>query len=435
MLSNDLINIGVIGIRNYGTSLAKRFAKIKGVQVKTLCDVDENLYAGSIKKLEKAQDLKPSTEHDLRRVFDDKDIDAVVIATPDHWNALAAIWACQAGKHVYIEKPCSHNIWEGRKIIEAAEKYDRIVAVGIQSRSDSKVRQAISFLHSGKLGEVYMVRCLCFKLRESIGSYPDGPMNESESFYIRGKKVPTYDSNYLKRVHYDMWLGPAPKRPFNRNRFHYNWHWFWDYGAGDIGNEGPHAFDTARWGLNKNEYPVKIKSSGGYFAFSSAQQTPNTQIAVFKYADGKIVQLEVRGLYTNSEADTGRGCFFYGSEGWMCINGDGTWQTYFGRDDKPGINSETAGEFTDAAKVSGKAANAHCENFIRALRSGKKTDLTCDIETGHMSTAMSHLANISYRLGVGLEFDCGKEKFINNKEADLLLTKTYRKPFVVPEQV
>jgi predicted dehydrogenase len=445
--ANERINLAVIGIRGRGYGLLKDFAKLPNVCVKTICDVDENLFPERVKALEEIQDIVPSTEHDLRQLLDDKDIDAVVIAAPNHWHALATIWACQAGKHVYVEKPSSHNIWEGRKMVEAARKYNRIVAVGFQNRSIRNVRQAMKFLHDGKLGEIYMARGLCFKPRDSLGKCADGiGSGENYKHWIWGQKGINYDADYMSHVHYDLWLGPAPKRPFNYNRFHYNWHWNWDYGNGDIGNQGPHQFDVARWGINKTEHPVKISSSGGYFAFDSDQQTPNTQTAVFEYADGKILQFEVRGLYANGESaiasgqetskqeDIKIGNLFFGTEGWMSVNG-GTWKTYFGRKNEPGPSSEIAEEFADPMNLAGAGGSAHFVNFIRALRSGKKEDLTCDIEVGYMSTALPHLANISYRLGHKLTFNGAKEKFVGDKEADRMLTREYRAPYVVPAEV
>jgi len=436
--ANDRINMAMIGIRSRGNAVAEEFAGIRNVRFKTLCDIDENLFPPRVKRIGEIQGYTPSTVvYDMRRVFEDKDIDAVAIGTPNHWHALATIWACQAGKHVYVEKPCSHNIWEGKKMIEAARKYNRLVQVGFQNRSISNVRQAIKFLHDGELGDIYMARGLCFKPRGNIGKYPDGPMAKGEEFSstVGGNKETCYDSDYLKGVHYDLWLGPAPQRAFNRNRFHYNWHWQWDYGNGDIGNQGPHQFDIARWGLNENEHPVKIRSFGGYFGFTdSAQETPNTQTATYKYADGKILQFEVRGLHSDSEAGVKIGNLFFGSKGWMWINGS-EWKTYFGRKNEAGPSSTTAEAAADAMNLAGAGAGGHCNNFINALRSGKKEDLTCDIQTGYMSTVLPHLANISYRLGREVIFDGGQEKFAGDKEANCMLTRKYREPYVVPERV
>jgi len=448
--ANDRINMAVIGINGRGRSLAREFARIPNVQIKTLCDIDENLFADLVKKVEQIQGKSPSTEFDLRRVFDDKDIDAVAIATPNHWHALATIWACQAGKHVYVEKPCSHNIWEGRKMIEAARKYNRLVQVGFQSRSSQNVRAAMKFIHEGGLGEIYMVKGLCYKPRESIGRCPDGyGGNRDYDYYIHGKKGPNYPTSYFERVHYDLFLGPAPKRPFNYNRFHYNWHWHWDYGNGDIGNQGVHQMDIARWALNKDEHPTRISSYGGYFVFDSAQETPNTQTANFRYADGKILQFEVRGLYTNDESTVRIGNLFYGSKGWMYLSSRGdTWATFFGRKNEPGPSSESSDEAANPMDFTGSGGGGHFGNFINALRSGKPEDLNADIAGGHLSAALCHLANISYRLGRELEFDGEKERFVSDKEANLMLSgfpqvnngrvvkvNGYRKPFVVPEKV
>jgi len=445
--ANEQINLAVVGIRGRGMDLAEGFAQIPNVRVKTICDIDENLFAERIKKIEEIQGLAPSTAYDPRRVFDDKDIDAAVIAVPNHWHALATVWACQAGKDVYVEKPSCHNIWEGRKMIEAARKYNRIVSVGFQNRSISNVRQAMQFLHDGRLGEIYMARGLCFKPRDSLGKCPDGlGAGKNYDHWIWGEKGQNYDADYMSRVHYDLWLGPAPKRPFNYNRFHYNWHWNWDYGNGDIGNQGPHQFDVARWGMNKNEHPVKVNSSGGYFAFDSDQQTPNTQAATFEYPDGKILQFEVRGLYTNGESaiasgqqttqqeDIKIGNLFFGTEGWMSINGS-TWKTYYGHKNEPGPGSETVEPAADPMDLAGAGGEGHLANFICALRSGKKKDLTCDIEVGYMSSVLPHLANISYRLGRKLTFDGSKEKFVGDSKANRMLTRSYRKPYVVPQRV
>ncbi len=456
--ANDRINLAIIGIRSRGMALCEGFAAIKNVHIKALVDVDENLFAERASGIEKAHGYKPAFAKDLRRVFDDKEIDAVAIATPNHWHALAAIWACQAGKHVYVEKPCSHNVWEGRKIVEAARKYDRLVQVGFQNRSGTNARAAMNFLREGKLGKLYMARALCFKPRENIGRYPDGPLAPGENYSLTvasNHKEPAYTFEYLTNVNYDMWLGPAPTQPFNRNRFHYNWHWHWDYGNGDTGNQGPHQFDFARWGLRKEEYPVKLRSFGGQFAQDSSQETPNTQTTIFEYADGVIFEFATRGLLTNAEgkvtkaemlAANGKwqaslsgdlmiGNLFYGSEGWMQIDSGGNWQTFFGRNNEPGPGSvSTAADRYDPMNLAG-SGDTHLNNFIAALRSGKREDLTSDIESGHLSSALPHLANISYRLGRELKFDGRKEKFVNDAEADRLLTREYRKPYAVPEKV
>lgn len=422
--ANDRINVSVIGVRGQGFSHLRRWAsmaKEDNVQVKTICEVDEKLWEERVNAVAEIQGNKPGTTHDMREVFADDEIDAVSIATPNHWHALATIWAVQAGKHVYVEKPCSHNVFEGRKMIEAARKYDRIVQVGFQNRSIENVRKAMQFLHNGGIGEVYMAKGLCFKPRDSFGIAPDAEPPQG--------------------LHYDLWLGPAAWRPYNEKKGHYNWHWHWDTGNGDIGNQGPHQFDIARWGMNKNEHPVKIHSSGGYFKYGKeecSQETANTQMAVYEYADGKILQFETRGLYTIGEAglDVKIGNLFYGTEGWMEINGS-KWRTFLGRKNEPGPSSDSVDEETDQIidYLAAPGSGGHYANFIAALRSGKKEDLTCDIHEGYYSTVLPLLANISYRTGQQLTFDGAKEKFVKNKKADKLLTRNYRKPYEVTENV
>jgi len=416
--ANDRINIAVIGIRSRGLAHAKAFAAIPDVEVTTLCDVDENLFKERLDTVEEIQGKRPKAVVDMRDVYDDKDIDAVAIATTDHWHALAAIWACQAGKHVYLEKPTSHNIWEGRKIVEAARKYNRIVSAGMQNRSIRSVRAAMKFLHEGGIGDVYMAKGLCFKPRDTIGKTQDCPVPEG--------------------VHYDLWLGPAPWRPFNPNRFHYKWHWHWDYGCADLGNQGPHQMDVARWGMNKNVYPKKIKCVGGYYAFDSDQETPNTQLATYEYDDGTILQFEVRGLYTNAESEILIGNLFFGTEGWMHMKGN-TWRTYFGRENVPGPSSDDLSEETeedaDPMNLAGTGSSGHFGNFIYALRTNNWMNLTADILEGHRSSSMCHLGNISYRLGRELTFDSHSETFFDDDVANTYLTRNYRHPYVVPEKV
>ena len=420
--ANDRINMSVIGVRGQGNGHLRRWAgmaKKDNVYVKTICDVDENLFAERVENVNKIQGEKPGTEVDMRRVFEDKDIDAVSVATPNHWHALATIWAVQSGKDVYVEKPCSHNVWEGRQMIEAARKYNRVVQVGFQNRSIDNIRKAMQALHNGVIGDVYMAKGLCYKPRGSFGRSEDSAPPEG--------------------LHYDMWLGPAKWRPYNEKRGHYNWHWHWNTGNGDTGNQGPHQFDIARWGLNKGEHPVRIQSSGGYYKYTDcSQETPNTQASVLEYADGKILQFETRGLETNGEGQLGVkiGNIFYGTEGWMEVNGS-KWQVYKGRDGEPGPGSE--GEESNNETLGYLAApggGGHYGNFIAAVRSRQKSDLTCDIYEGFLSTALPHLANISYRLGgTLLNFDAVTERFINNEGANDMLTRQYREPYVVPDKV
>ena len=443
--ANDKVVVASIGIRGQGNSLKRGFAQLKNVEIKTLCDIDANLADERINdpRLKEVPTFKPNFVQDLRRVMDDKDIDAVVIATPNHWHALATVWALQAGKHVYVEKPSSHTVWEGRKMVEAAKRYNKLVQVGTMNRSRPAVRQAIKFLQDGGIGKVYMARGLCYKPRPSIGKYPDGPMAPGEKYALTTSSKnfePTYDANYLAKVDYDLWLGPAAKRPFNRNRFHYNWHWHWDYGNGDTGNQGPHQFDIARWGLGKQEHPVKVSSMGGYFGEESSQETPDTQTALFEYADGAILEFGTRGEHTNDEGSQRIGNLFYGSKGWMWIDGDGrAWQSYLGPVGEK--NTKGPGSTTPATEggsdplVLTSIEFPHYQNFIDGIRANDPKLLTCDVLEGHLSSALPHLANISYRVGRSLVFDGKSETFKDDKKADALLTREYRKGFEIPKSL
>jgi predicted dehydrogenase len=443
MGANDRVVLASIGIRGQGDALKRGFARLKNVEIKTLCDVDANLAAERINdpKLTDVATFKPTFVQDLRRVLDDKDIDGVVIATPNHWHALATIWALQAGKHVYVEKPASHTLWEGRKMVEAAAKYNRVVQVGTMNRSRPAVRKAIEFIKGGGIGKVYMARGLCFKRRPGIGKYPDGPMAVGEQYKLNVESKafePSYDEAYLSKVDYDLWLGPAPKRAFNRNRFHYNWHWHWDYGNGDTGNQGPHQFDIARWGLGKNEHPVRIVSSGGYFGPPSSQETPDTHTSLFEYADGTVLEFATRGKDTNDEGTQKIGNLFYGTEGWLWIDGDGAkWQSYHGANDETGegmdLTAETSGAGSDP-NVLTSIEYSHYQNFVDALRAGDPKILTCDILEGHLSSTLPHLANIAYLTKRSLEFDGKSERFKDDKDADKLLTREYRKGFEISEK-
>ena len=421
MGANDRINVAIIGIRGRGVSHINAWCDLKtshNVRLKTLCDTDEQFFEPRSKTVFEKTGIKPLTEWDMRKVLDDKEIDAVSFATPNHWHALGTIWACQAGKHVYVEKPASHNIWEGRKMIEASRKYNKRIQVGFQNRSIPNVMEAMKFLHDGGIGNVHMARGLCIKPRDSFGIAKDSTPPAS--------------------LHYDRWLGPAPYRAYNEKRGHYNWHWFWDTGNGDTGNQGPHQFDVARWGLNKNEHPVSVFSSGGIYGIDRTQceqETPNTQITIAKYNDGKILEFETRGRYSNAESGLGIkiGNIFYGSDGYLEIDGD-TWKAYRKQEKEPFAGSKAAGT-AEAASLTGSSNTEHFINFLDAIKSGKDETLHCDINEGHYSSAVPFLANISYRLGRELKFMGDYEKFANDPEADIMLSRRYRSPYVVPSEV
>ena len=415
--ANDRINLAIIGIRGRGKEYFGQWTKIPGVRIAALCDVDENLFETRAQELEKVQGVRPMVETDLRRVMDDQGIDAVAIATPNHWHALAAIWAIQAGKDVYVEKPVSHTIAEGRKIVEAARTYNRIVQTGSQYRSNPMVRLAVEFIHGGGIGEIYMARCAVYRPRESIG---------------RGRIV-----DVPPGVNFDLWLGPARSRPFIDNRFHYNWHWFWDTGDGETGNNGPHSVDIARWAMRKTEHPRRVQSMGGLYTFDTDQETPNTQVSCMEYADGSLVQLEVRNLFTNLDGDVREGVLFYGSKGWLEIIIGWSWASFLGRENEPGprMTREEASERYDELTAAGTKADPHFVNFIECVRSRKADGLAADILEGHYAAVMCHLCNIAYRTGRTLSFDSKNERFPDDPDAQALVVGTYRKPFVMPEKI
>jgi predicted dehydrogenase len=421
--SNERINMAVIGIRGQGSNHINQWCALKdnrNVRLKTLCDVDEQYYPEKSKIVIEKTGVTPLTEWDMRKVFDDPEIDGVSFAVPNHWHALGTIWACQAGKHVYVEKPASHNVFEGRKMVEAARKYDRRVQVGFQNRSIANVMEAMKFLHEGGIGDIYLARGLCYKPRDSFGRVADSTPPAS--------------------LHYDQWLGPAPYQPYNEKKVHYNWHWHWPTGNGDTGNQGPHQFDVARWGMNKNEHPISVFSSGGIYGITPeecSQETPNTQTSVFKYADGTILEFETRGRYTNGESslDVKIGNVFYGTEGYLELDG-GTWRAFRQKESEPFAMSQKAEAPAPSNQLMAAPGGAeHYANFLDAIRSGSNDTLHCDIEEGFKSSVLPLIANVSYLTGKQLHFDGKTEKFKNDKEADKLLTRDYRDKFVVPNQV
>jgi len=433
--ANDRVQIAVVGLHGQGFAHVQEYAKMGDVAIAAVCDVDENVLAQSLAKMEKMGLSKPKTYIDYRKLLDDKSIDAVSIATPNYWHSLMGIWACQAGKDAYIEKPCSHNLWEGRQLVRAVEKYKRIVQHGSNSRSGAAILEGMQKMRDGLIGDVYLARGLCFKWRNTIGKAAVEPVPAG--------------------VHYDLWTGPAPLKPFTRNRFHYNWHWIWDTGNGDIGNQGIHQVDVARWGLGV-KFPTKVSAIGGHYMFDDDQETPNTlNVALeFKLPTGerRLLEFEVRHWISNHEALIGDPSFgggevpvalgnaaepqkhkgpqnsigniFYGSKGYLAMNGYDSYKSWLGEGQEPGPHLAQGGN--------------NWANFIECVRSRKKENLNAPIEEGHISSALVHLANASYRLGRTLHFDPVLEQVIGDDEANRLLRdgdRGYRAPYVVPEKV
>jgi predicted dehydrogenase len=402
--SNDTIRAAVLGVHGRGKGHITGLMNLKNVEVVTLCDPDQNVLDERAAEFETAYNKKVHLEQDLRKVFDDKEIDVVSIASTNSWHALSVIWACQAGKDVYVEKPGSHNIWEGRKMVEAAEKYDRIVQHGVQLRSSKALQEAVHLLRNDIIGRVYMARGLVFRWRKDIGDKGTEP-------------VP-------KGLDYNLWLGPAAKRPFSRNLVHYNWHWHWDFGNGDVGNQGIHETDMCLWGLDVG-LPEKITALGGKFLWDDCKETPETLSSTYVYPkEKKMIEFEVRPWNTNYEDGVKVGNIFYGDKGYMLIKGYSTYETYISVGPEKYVKGPARSEGGD-----------HFANFIDAVRAHDKSMLNGPVETAHTSSALAHLGNISYRLGRQLSFDPKTEKFIGDPEADKMLTRNYREPFVVPDKV
>ncbi|HXX92225.1 MAG TPA: Gfo/Idh/MocA family oxidoreductase, partial [Planctomycetota bacterium] len=409
-------------------------------EVVAVCDPDSNVVGDAIGAVEKKTGRKPEYVQDLRKIMDDKSIDIVSIAMPNHWHVLASIWAIQSGKDVYVEKPLGHNLWEQRRLVDASRKYQKIVQMGNYTRSLESFRSAIAYLRAGKLGRLKVAHGICYNKRGSIRKLPDGPVPAG--------------------VDYNLWQGPAAERPFNPNRFHYNWHWNFEYGGGEIANNGIYYLDIARWGLGKTEHPKRAMSVGGRLGYEDDGTTPNSQISVLDYGDVQIIQ-EVRGLPTDKYLDVQMGNVFHCEEGYLST----------------GISGVAA--YTPKGELLQKFSGGgeHFRNFADAVKARNRELLNSEVLEGHLSTALCHLPNISHRLGetriagdapfegfdapneawgrmaahlkengidlgkvpvrVGkvIPFDGKTETVPGDDAANRLLSREYRKPFAVPENV
>jgi predicted dehydrogenase len=492
--ANDTIRMATIGFNGRGNSHIDAFSKMKGVKMVALCDVDSKVLERGISRLESGGTKKPTTKPatkpiakvdrkemadgvakpatkilgytDLRKLLDNKEIDAVSTATPNHWHSLVTIWAIQAGKDVYCEKPVSHEVWEGRQMVNAARAHNKIVQTGTQSRSNMALKAAYEWVQAGNLGKIQVARGLCYKRRASIGK-TEGP-----------QKVPD-------NINYDLWCGPASNAPPRRNSkqygpVHYEWHWIWEYGNGDLGNQGIHQMDTARWALGKNTLAPRVFSIGGRFGYTDDGETPNTQFVVQDYGDSMLI-FEVRGL--PKETGSSQMDKYKGANGVStiveCENGYLTDSGYTSSPIAFDKEGKAIKKFTAKDIEGGEDSGGHFENFIKAVRSRNIKDLHADILEGHLSSALCHTGNISYRmgkptpasevenvlkdnkaaletygrfkehlaandvalkdhqptLGAFLEMDPKTERFTNNEQANALLKRNYRAPYVVPDQV
>lgn len=465
--ANDAVRVAIIGmggvdtpggVGGRGHQLIGSLLQVPGVRITALCDVDSAFLRREAQPL-KDRGFAITTHADLRRVFDDPNVDAVVVATPNHWHGLATVWACQAGKDVYVEKPFSHNIWEGRQMVAAARKHDRIVQTGTQNRSSTLYRQVFAQLRGGELGRIRFAHAIMYRGREGIGRV------------AAPTPVPA-------GVDYDLWCGPAPKAPLRRPQLHYEWHWFWDTGNGEIGNNGVHMMDVCRWALGSNQPPPRAMSIGGRFAVGDTAETPNTQIALFDYQPAPLI-CEVRNVRKGT-GPAAMGTFRNRSRGVIidCEGGYFAGETaggaLFDRQDKKIKDIASDGR-------SGRQEVTHLANFIAAVRNRRRGDLACEAWEGHCSAATAHVANISHRigrqakpdaireqiksrpeladaferfrehlaangvkldatpavLGPWVTYDAKQERFVGDfaKEANALARREYRAPFVVPEIV
>lgn len=402
--ANNDIRVAVAGFHGHGQTHINNYLKMSGVRLVALCDADRAVLDKHVQKLDK-QGTKVEAFQDIRRMLERKDIDAFSIATPNHWHSLMTIWGCQAGKDVCVEKPVSHNIWEGRKMVEAARKYNRVVQGDLDLRSSPANDAACAYLRSGALGKVQVARGFVYKSRESIGK-TNG----------QGHIPETLD--------YDLWCGPAKKGPIDRAELHYDWHWVWDTGCGELGNNGPHQLDQIRWMLGEPGLPRRVLSLGGRFGYEDAGQTPNTQIALYDYASAPVI-FEVRGLPTkpgakgmdafDAVASTGvklrnrwdgkgnanTGVIFQCEGGWLDFGARVAYDNQ-GKEIK---------KFDDTGKLDPQS------NFIKAVRSRQREDIKTDIEQGHLSTCLCHMGNISYRLGKTAPPNAVRETLRADKEA------------------
>jgi predicted dehydrogenase len=448
--ANEDIRVAVIGFNGRGRDHLKELSELPGVRIAGLCDVDSNVLEREVKRF-KDKNQEVAGYRDLRKLLENPDIDAVTIATPNHWHTLAAFWSVQAGKDVYVEKPMSHNVWEGRQLVNLTGKCDRIVQVGMQCRSSVGLREAMAWLHEGNLGKIIRARGLCYKRRKSIGQ-TTGPQ----------PVPPTVD--------YDIWVGPAPMAPPRREKFHYDWHWFWATGNGDIGNQGVHQMDLARWALGESTVSPAVFSFGGRLGYVDDGETPNTQIVYHDYKAAPLI-FEVRGLPANSTTD--KMDKYRGADVGIVVDCEHGYMVI------PSYSEALVFDKDDKQIKQFKQGGSHFANFLEAVRNRKPDGLHAPVIEGHVSAALVHTGNISYRpgrhvspdemrerikgtpdaveclgrmqehlaangvdlakspatLGAFLKMDPNTERFGGNGKANKLLTREYRHPFVVPEKV
>lgn len=396
--ANDRVRFAIVGVGSRGTAHIREILPAGNVEIASVVDPDGRRTEAAAAIVSKATGKAPKLESDMRRVFEDKEIDAVAIATTNHWHALTAIWAMQAGKDVYVEKPVSHNVFEGLKLVEAARKYRRIAAGGTQRRWWGRFRKAVELVHAGAIGDVYQGNFFFPGNRDSIG-------------FKEIKQPPAW-------LNWDLWLGPAPMQGYHENLVHYNWHWFWDFGNGELGNNGIHLIDVLRWAMRKS-MPVRVHSTGGRFGYKDQAETPNTQNVTWVYDDGSMMTGQLRGLYTAEPMSWD----LFGAKGHMHIAADGRVTVTLGRNKKPEPEPDYPADLD------------HFKGFADAVRTRDPKHLHSEIEETAVSTAYCHLGNIAFRLARDLRFDTAAMRFLSDDQANAMLTRPYRAPYIVPESV
>ena len=401
--ANDRIRIGVAGIRGRGSSVAGGLAAVGDhVEIAGICDIDTEILDDRAARLKDMTGKEPKKYVDMRDMIADDEIDVVAFGTPNHWHSLGTMWGIEAGKDVFVEKPLSHNIWEGRQIVEAVKDKDVIVQHGTQRRSSRRWIRAMQRMKEGVIGDIYMGRGICFRERDSVGFEPIGDPPDN--------------------VNWTLFQGPQTEIPFHGNYVHYNWHWFWAFGNGEIGNQGVHQTDIGMWGMDRG-LPVRVYSAGGRYGYDDQAETPNTQTSVFTFADGAKFVFDVRGRYSYNEEGMNVANYFFGSDGYMAE------QTFYDKND-----NEIPDEDEDAiAAVEEITTGSHYEDFINAVISRDKSKIHGTAMDGHISSALCHMANIAYQLERELVFDPASELFVNDEEANnhFMRKRQYRPGFEV----
>jgi predicted dehydrogenase len=429
--ANDRINVGQVGLGGRGRDHINYYLSLDSeARVAAVCDVNQSARERAQAQIRKAKSYDPKPYNDMREMFESKDIDAVSVATPNHWHALSTIWACQAGKDVYVEKPASHNIFESRQMVAAARKYNRMVQVGSQSRTTAHKMKAMKLLQDGAIGQVYEARGLCYRRRFSIGHTPD-------------EAVPP-------GLDWDRFLGPAQMKPYSKNKFAYTWHWFWDTGNGDIGNQGIHEMDICLWGLGRSGWPQTVSSTGGKYVWKDDQETANTQTASFDFGDAMLT-FDVRNLPTPPEGLVAglrpnyTGNIFLGEKGFLVVDSRGfqLYKSTAGSLSRDQVGNSGAGNTEKYELVVDEKpqerndweTQPHVQNLFAAIRARDHRKLTADIAIGARSAAFVHLANISLRVGRTLHLNQSTGRAIGDEQANSLMTRDYREPYVIGQQV